>query len=101
MAKWATLYATDVRRGGQNEIWFRFAMKASGVPKLEIYSSVGVLQKTLDLGQDLPPGEYASRGRAYFWDRKDTGGSLVATGTYFVYLYFDTVFQMQGKFALP
>ena len=99
--KYGALYATDVRRAASNEIWFRFALAAVGVPKLEILNSSGALQKTLDLGQDLPPGEYSSRGRAYFWDRRDDGGLLVSTGTYFVDLYFDTAFQMRGKFALP
>jgi hypothetical protein len=99
--KWAILYATDVRRADNDEVWFRFALAAYLTPKIQILNVAGELQNTLDLGQDLPPGEYTSRGRAYFWDRRDDGGLRVAAGTYFAKLYVNSAYQTQSKFALP
>ena len=93
------LYATDVRRNANNEIWFRFSLREYATPKFEIYDVGGVLKKTLDLGQDLPPGEYCSRGRAYFWNRED-GATPLANGVYFVTFYVDNVLQEVGKFTL-
>lgn len=97
--KKGSLYGTDTRRSPENEIWFRFSLSETATPKFEIYDWNTDLVKTLDLGQDLPPGTYTSRGRAYFWDRRN-GGSPLANGVYYVRFYADNVFQEQGKFTL-
>jgi len=97
--KKGSLYLTDLARNADNEIWFRFSLREYATPKFEIYDLGGALKKTLDLGQDLPPGEYSSRGRAYFWDRED-GGTPLADGVYDVVFYVDNVQQEVGKFTL-
>ena len=98
--KKGSLYVTDVRRSSQDEVWFRFSLREYATPKFEIYDWETTLVKTLDLGQDLPPGEYSSRGRAYFWDRQKTGGGRLAQGDYYVILYLDDVKQEEAKFQL-
>lgn len=100
-SKKGSLYVTDTRRSAQDEVWFRFSLREAATPKFEIYDlATETLQRTLDLGQDLPPGEYSSRGRAYFWDTKTGGGSPLAGGDYYVIFYADSVKQDYRKFQL-
>lgn len=95
-----SLYRTDTQRAASSQIWFRFIMYEDGIPELKIYNQAADLKKTIDGLGDRPEGTYASRSRAVFWDRQQTGGGILANGAYYVEFYIDSVKQDQMKFAL-
>jgi hypothetical protein len=99
-AKKGTLYAPDLRRNDQDEIWFRFALNTAGDPKFEVWDSSPALLKTLTVGGNVPAGEYSTRGRSMFWDRQDEDPARVASGVHFVKFYVGSSYQTQVKFTL-
>ena len=94
------LYRVDTQRAASRHIWFMFIMQVVGVPEIKIYNVATDLKKTIDGLGDRPEGTYASRSRAIFWDREQTGGGVLANGAYYVELYIDSVLQDTMKFAL-
>lgn len=94
------LYRVDTQRAADSQIWFRFVMYEDGVPEIKIYDTVPDLKKTIDGLGDRPEGTYASRSRAIFWDREQTGGGVLANGAYYAEFYIDSVLQDTMKFAL-
>jgi hypothetical protein len=100
--KKGNLLKPDLNRENDSEIWFRFSVFATSQPKFTIYTSdvTPALVETLDVGGDVPPGIYASRGRAFFWDKTDSGSDPVGPGLYYLYFYLDNVLQNSTIFSL-
>jgi len=94
------LYIPDIKRSADEQIWFRFDLLAFGEPEIRVLNNVGALVKTIDGLGDMPAGTYASRSRAIFWNRRNTGGGLVAPGVYFAYLYIDSSEEDIMKFTI-
>ncbi|MDQ1316442.1 MAG: hypothetical protein QG588_89 [Candidatus Poribacteria bacterium] len=64
------------------ETWLPYQLKDASTVSVKIYSSMGQLIRTLDLGQK-DAGAYASQSKAAYWDGKNEAGEKVASGTYF------------------
>lgn len=95
------LYAPDLKRAANDQVWFRYHQQEDGVPEIRIYTIAGAHQKTIDGLGSRPAGTYASRSRAIFWDTKDTGGAPLGVGVYYADLYIDSAYNDRMKFALP
>jgi hypothetical protein len=95
------LYTPDLKRASQNEVWFRYKLAVSGTPSFNILNTAGVVIKAISGLGSQKPSEYTSRSRAVFWNRRDTGGSLVAAGNYFVEFVVDSDDQDILRFILP
>jgi len=86
------LYTPDLLREADEQIWFRYCQQEYGVPEIKIYTFIGEnLQKTISGLGDRPEGTYASRSRAIFWNKRDTGGNLLGAAQYYADLYIDSV----------
>ncbi|MCY4434539.1 MAG: T9SS type A sorting domain-containing protein, partial [bacterium] len=64
------------------ETWIPYQLSEPAEVTLRIYSINGVLVRTLALGH-TPAGIYQSRGRAAYWDGRNSLGESVASGLYF------------------
>ncbi|MDE0019029.1 MAG: T9SS type A sorting domain-containing protein, partial [Candidatus Poribacteria bacterium] len=64
------------------ETWIPYQLAKSADVTLHIYSADGKLIRKLGLGHQ-PAGIYQSRGRAAYWDGRNTLGEPVASGVYF------------------
>lgn len=64
------------------EVWMPYRLGEGVEVKVTIYSASGHFIRALDLGY-RPTGEYASRGKAAYWDGKNEVGELVSSGIYF------------------
>jgi len=64
------------------ETWLPFQLTQDAVVILRIYNQKGQLARTLYLGAK-PAGMYTSKGKAAYWDGRDTAGEKVANGVYF------------------
>ena len=64
------------------ETWIPYELSESAKVTVSIYSVNGVLIRTLAL-EHQPAGVYQSKGRAAYWDGRNTIGELVASGVYF------------------
>jgi hypothetical protein len=95
------LYIPDLKRAANEQVWFRYRQLIFGEPEIRIKTLLDALVKTIDGLGDRPAGTYASRSRAIFWNRRNTGGSLVASGTYFAELYIDSSKESTMKIILP
>lgn len=67
------------------ETWIPFALSDRGHVTINIYNLSGQLVRILEIGE-LEAGSYKSKGRAAYWDGKDTSGQEVASGVYFYQL---------------
>ena len=94
------LYAPDVKRAGSNQVWFRYWQQVDGAPEIRIYNLAGALQQTINGLGSRPTGTYASRSRAIFWDKEDSGGMPVAGGVYTAKLNIGAWYDII-KFTLP
>jgi hypothetical protein len=63
------------------ETWIPFDLAESADVVIRVYGVGGALVRTLDLG-GLPPGSYADRSRAAYWDGRNESGEPVAGGVY-------------------
>ena len=85
------LYTPDLLREANEQIWFRYCQQEYGEVEIKIYTYIGEnLQKTINVGY-RPESTYASRSQAIFWNKRDTGGSLLGAAQYYADLYIDSV----------
>ena len=63
------------------ETWIPYHLAIDADVQITIYDAKGVLVQQLDLGQQ-PAGFYTDRGHAAYWDGRNEGGELVASGVY-------------------
>ena len=64
------------------ETWIPYHLAEAADVAVRIYAADGALVRTLALGHQVA-GIYESRGRAAYWDGKNTVGESVASGVYF------------------
>ena len=64
------------------ETWIPYQLAKPADVKVSIYATDGALVRTLALGHQAI-GVYQSRGRAAYWDGRNTLGEPVASGVYF------------------
>ena len=67
------------------ETWIPYRLHRPARVRIRIYDVRGALIRTLDLGRQ-PAGSYLGTSRAAYWDGRDQGGGLVASGLYFLRL---------------
>ena len=67
------------------ETWIPYQLSEDSPVSVSIYDTTGKLIRTLSLGIQSA-GFYNSRGRAAYWDGKNTLGEKVASGVYFYQL---------------
>lgn len=71
------------------ETWIPYELATNTDVRITIYTSNGVVVRTLLLGQQAA-GYYTDRERAAYWDGKNTQGEQVASGVYFYQLETDS-----------
>ncbi|MCY4401942.1 MAG: T9SS type A sorting domain-containing protein [Candidatus Poribacteria bacterium] len=64
------------------ETWIPYQLSNAGPVSISIYDTTGGLVRTLAIGYQSQ-GFYHNRGRAAYWDGKNTLGERVASGIYF------------------
>ncbi len=64
------------------ETWIPYQLSNAGPVSISIYDATGGLVRTLSIGYQSE-GFYHNRGRAAYWDGKNTLGESVASGIYF------------------
>ncbi len=64
------------------ETWIPYELAEAAEVTVTIHAADGKLVHTLELGQ-LPAGLYRTRGRAAYWDGRNTLNEPVASGVYF------------------
>ena len=67
--------------------------------RLTIYTSTGVVVRTLVLGHQSA-GYYTDRDRAAYWDGRNASGEQVASGVYFYQLETDTLSTLRKMVIL-
>ena len=72
------------------ETWIPYQVANPGEVEITIYDTRGSVIRRLDLGHQRQ-GYYASRGRAAYWDGRNTVGERVASGVYFYQLETDNL----------
>ena len=65
------------------ETWIPYRLAHAAKVQITIYDTKGALVRQLDLGHQ-PAGDYSFRSKAAYWDGRNEGGELVASG---IYLY--------------
>lgn len=70
------------------ETWIPYQLAKPADVRVSIYSSTGRLVRELTLGHQAA-GSYESKGRAAYWDGRNTQGERVASGVYFYTLTAD------------
>ena len=63
------------------ETWIPYQLAREAGVQISIYNSKGVLVRKLDLGLQ-PEGFYTNRHHAAYWDGRNEGGELLASGLY-------------------
>ena len=76
------------------ETWIPYQLANPGEVEITIYDTRGSVIRRLDLGHQRQ-GYYASRGRAAYWDGRNTVGERVASGIYFYQFQADNVSLLQ------
>ena len=80
------------------ETWIPYQLSEDSPVSVSIYGTIGKVIRTLSLGIQSA-GFYNSRGRAAYWDGKNTLGERVASGVYFYRLETPT-FQQTRRFVI-
>ena len=67
------------------ETWIPYHLSHAADVTLTIYDTKGAVVRQLELGNQ-PAGYYTVRAKAAYWDGRNAGGELVASGVYFYQL---------------
>ena len=67
------------------ETWIPYRLADPADVTLTIYDIKGVIVRQFNLGHQ-PAGDYTDRAKAAYWDGRNEGGELVASGAYFYQL---------------
>ena len=68
------------------ETWIPYHLTHAADVQITIYDINGIMVRRLELGHQ-PAGYYTDRSKAAYWDGRNTGGELVASGVYFYQLH--------------
>ena len=81
------------------ETWIPYELATDTTVKITIYSTQGVVIRTLELGHQSA-GYYTGRDRAAYWDGRNALGEQVASGIYFYQFETDTMSSMRKMVIL-
>ena len=81
------------------ETWIPYELATDTDVKITIYSSTGVVVRTLQFGYQSA-GYYTDRERAAYWDGKNAQGEQVASGVYFYQLETDDMSSLRKMVIL-
>ena len=81
------------------ETWIPYELATDTDVRITIYTSTGVVVRTLPLGQQSA-GYYTDRERAAYWDGRNALGEQVASGIYFYQLETDDMSSMRKMVIL-
>ena len=81
------------------ETWMPYQLATDTDVKITIYTSTGVVVRTLLLGQQSA-GYYTDRERAAYWDGRNASGERVSSGVYFYQLETDTMSALRKMVIL-
>ena len=80
------------------ETWIPYQLARDSHARISIFSSKGVLVRQLDLGLQ-PEGYYTDKHYAAYWDGRNEGGELLASGLY-VYVFRAGSYRASGRMAI-
>ena len=80
------------------ETWIPYQLARNSHVRISIYSSKGILVRDLDLGLQ-PQGFYTDKHYAAYWDGRNDGGELLASGVY-VYVFRAGSFRASRRMAI-
>ena len=80
------------------ETWIPYQLARNSHVRISIYSSKGILVRHLDLGLQ-PQGFYTDKHYAAYWDGRNDGGELLASGVY-VYVFRAGSFRASRRMAI-
>ena len=81
------------------ETWMPYELATDTDVKITIYTSTGVVVRTLQLGMQSA-GYYTDRERAAYWDGRNAHGETVASGVYFYQLETDEMSSLRKMVIL-
>ena len=81
------------------ETWIPYELATDTTVKITIYSTQGVVIRTLELGHQAA-GYYTGRDRAAYWDGRNALGEQVASGIYFYQFETDAMSSMRKMVIL-
>ena len=67
------------------ETWIPYHLARAANIQVTVYDAKGAIVRQLDLGYQSV-GYYTARSKAAYWDGRNNGGELVASGIYFYQL---------------
>ena len=76
------------------ETWMPYQLSEPGKVIIEIYTIVGQLVRTLDIGQ-RGPGSYVTQKQAAYWAGRNNAGEKVSSGIYFYFMRTDNSTTMR------
>ena len=80
------------------ETWIPYHLARESVVRISIYSSKGILVRQLDLGLQAQ-GYYTDKHHAAYWDGRNEGGELLASGVY-VYVFRAGSYRSARRMAI-
>ena len=80
------------------ETWIPYQLARDSHVRISIYSSKGILVRKLDLGHQ-PEGFYTDKHYAAYWDGRNEGGELLASGLY-VYVFRAGSYRASRRMAI-
>ena len=80
------------------ETWIPYQLARESHVRISIYSSKGILVRHLDLGL-LAEGFYTDKHHAAYWDGRNEGGELLASGLY-VYVFRAWSYRASRRMAI-
>ena len=80
------------------ETWIPYQLARDSVVRISIYSSTGILVRHLDLGLQ-PEGYYTDKHYAAYWDGRNDGGELLASGAY-IYVFHAGSYRASRRMAI-
>ena len=80
------------------ETWIPYQLARDSHVRISIYSSQGILVRHLDFGLQ-PEGFYTDKHHAAYWDGRNEGGELLASGLY-VYVFRAWSYRASRRMAI-
>ena len=80
------------------ETWIPYHLARESVVRISVYSAKGILVRQLDLGLQ-PEGFYTDKNYAAYWDGRNDGGELLASGLY-VYVFRAGSYRASRRMAI-
>jgi hypothetical protein len=80
------------------ETWIPYQLARDSHVRISIYDTKGILVRQMDLGLQ-PEGYYTDKHHAAYWDGRNDGGELLASGVY-VYVFRAGSYRASRRMAI-